>query len=158
MTKSKATIENHPVATYFVLTFMISWGGVLILGAPHGMPTTQEQFKRLYPIVFLPYLLGPLVSGIVLTALEDGKAGFRNLFSRLIAWRVNVRWYVIALLTAPLLTVAILLVLSLVSPAFLPAIFTADDKLAFLFLYYLVLAAVLWGIVLATQSSISEGR
>jgi membrane protease YdiL (CAAX protease family) len=132
MTKIKATIENHPVATYFVLTFIISWGGVLILGAPHGMPTTQEQFERLYPIVFLPYLLGPLVSGLALTALVDGKAGFRELFSRLTKWRVNGRWYAIALLTAPLLAVSILLALSLVSPAFLPAIVTADDKLPLL--------------------------
>ena len=132
MTKIKATIENHPVATYFVLTFIISWGGVLILGAPHGMPTTQEQFERLYPIVFLPYLLGPLVSGLVLTALVNGRAGFQELFSRLTKWRVNPRWYAIALLTAPLLAVSILLALSLVSPAFLPAIVTADDKAALL--------------------------
>lgn len=132
MTTIKATLKSHPVTTYFVLTFMISWGGVLILGAPHGMPTTQEQFERLYPIVFLPYLLGPLVSGIALTAIVDGKAGFQELFSRLTKWRVNVRWYTIALLTAPFLAVAILLALSLVSPAFLPAIFTADDKLALL--------------------------
>lgn len=132
MTTIKATIKSHPVTTYFVLTFMISWGGVLLLGAPHGMPTTQEQFERLYPIVFLPYLLGPLVSGITLTAIVDGKAGFQELFSRLTKWRVSLRWYAIALLTAPFLAVAILLALSLVSPAFLPAIFTADDKLALL--------------------------
>ena len=132
MTTIKATIKSHPVTTYFVLTFMISWGGVLLLGAPHGMPTTQEQFERLYPIVFLPYLLGPLVSGIALTAIVDGKAGFQELFSRLTKWRVSLRWYAIALLTAPFLAVAILLALSLVSPAFLPAIFTADDKLALL--------------------------
>ncbi len=132
MTKFKAIIKKHPVATYFILTFIVSWGGVLILGAPHGMPTTQEQFERLYPIVFLPYLLGPLVSGLVLTAIVDGKAGFQKLFSRLTKWRVNIRWYAIALLTAPLLAVSILLALSLISPAFLPAIFTADDKLALL--------------------------
>ena len=128
MTNPKTFIKNHPVISYFILTFVISWGGVLILGAPHGMPTTQEKFLELYPIVFLPYLLGPIISGMLLTGLVDGKAGFQHLLSRLIRWRVNVRWYAIAILTAPLLTSAILLALSLISSAYLPAIFTTTDK------------------------------
>jgi membrane protease YdiL (CAAX protease family) len=132
MTTVKAFIKRRPVAAYFILTFAISWGGVLILGAPHGMPTTSEQFEELYPIVFLPYLLGPVISGMLLTALVDGRAGFRELLSRLLRWRVNGRWYALALLIAPLLALLILLPLSLISPDFLPGIVTADDKLALL--------------------------
>jgi membrane protease YdiL (CAAX protease family) len=132
MTTSKAFIKCHPVLTYFVLTFVISWGGVLILGAPSGMPTTQEQFKTLWPIVFLPYLLGPLISSILLTGIIYGRDGFRELLSRLLRWRVNLQWYAVALLTAPLTTLAILFSLSLTSSAYLPAIFTTDDKPALL--------------------------
>ena len=121
-------IRDHSVLAYFVLTFVISWGGILVLGAPHGMPTTHEQFQNLWPIVFLPYLLGPILSSLILTAAVDGKAGFRSLSSRLVRWRVNVKWYAISLLTAPVLAVAVLLVLSLASPAYLPALFTTVDK------------------------------
>lgn len=128
----RSFIKSRPVPTYFILTFVISWGGVLILGTPHGMPTTSDQFERLYPIVFLPYLLGPAVSGILLITLVDGKAGLRELLSRLLRWQVNARWYAVAILMAPLLTLGILFPLSLTSPAFLPAIFTADDKLPLL--------------------------
>jgi membrane protease YdiL (CAAX protease family) len=39
-----------------------------------------------------------------------------------------VRWYAVALLTAPLVTIVTLLALSLTSPAYAPAIFTAEDK------------------------------
>lgn len=128
----KAFIKNRPVLTYFILTFVISWGGVLILGAPYGMPTTSEQFEKLYPIVFLPYLLGPVISSVLLTGLVDGKAGFRKLFSRLVRWRVNIRWFAVAILTAPIITLGILFALSLTSLAFLPAIFTSDDKFSLL--------------------------
>ena len=132
MTNIKTFIRKRSVLTYFALTFAISWGGVLILGAPHGMPTTSEKFEQLYPIVFLPYLLGPVISSLLLTGLIDGKAGFRELLSRLSRWRLDARWYAAALLTAPLLAMTILLALSLASPAFLPDIVTADDKLALL--------------------------
>lgn len=132
MTAIKAFIKRRPVVAYFALTFVISWGGVLVLGAPYGMPTTREQFEAVYPIVFLPYLLGPVVSSLVLTGLADGKAGFRQLLSRLLRWRVAARWYAGALLTAPLMVIVILLALSLVSPAFLPAIVTTDDRLGLL--------------------------
>lgn len=131
-TKIKAFISKRSVLTYFILTFTISWGGVLVLGAPHGMPTTSEQFEQLYPIVFVPYLLGPVLSSILLTGLIDGKAGLRELLSRLFRWRVNVRWYAVALLIAPLLAMMILFALSLISSAFLPAIVTSDDKLPLL--------------------------
>ena len=72
MTAIKAFTKRHPVPTYFALTFVISWGGVLILGAPYGMPTTNEQFEKLWPIVFLPYFFGPSIASILLTGLVYG--------------------------------------------------------------------------------------
>lgn len=128
----KTFIRMHAVLSYYALTFVISWGGVLILGAPHGMPTTSDQFTKLWPIVFLPYFFGPSIASILLIAFVYGKAGFRELFSRLLRLRVGIHWYMVALLTAPLLVTLILLTLSLTSPVFLPAIFTADDKVGLL--------------------------
>ena len=114
--------------TYFAITFAVSWGGVLIMGAPYGMPTTSEQFAKLWPIVFLPYFLGPSIASILLTGLVYGKDGFRGLLSRMLRWRVGTLWYVVALLTAPLLVTPILLALSLKSPVFLPGILTTADR------------------------------
>jgi membrane protease YdiL (CAAX protease family) len=56
-------------------------------------------------------------------------------------WRVGGRWYAVALLTAPLSTAAVLLVLALLSPEFLPAIFTSDSKVT------LVLIGIAVGLV-----------
>jgi membrane protease YdiL (CAAX protease family) len=41
---------------------------------------------------------------------------------------MGARWYVLALLTAPVLMTVALLALSLTSPAFLPGIFTSEDR------------------------------
>jgi membrane protease YdiL (CAAX protease family) len=73
-------------------------------------------------------VLGPSVSGILMTALGGGRAGLRELGSRLLRWRVGARWYAVALLAAPLVMLAVLLALSLTSSAFLPGLFVVRDK------------------------------
>ena len=78
--------------------------------------------------VYLASLAGPGLAGILVTGLVHGRAGLRDLRSRLFRWRVGVRWYATVLLTAPILMTTILFALSLASPVFLPAIVTVDDK------------------------------
>jgi membrane protease YdiL (CAAX protease family) len=121
-------INTHPTLSYFILTFVISWAGVLILGAPYGMPAPSEQFEKLWPIVFLPYIFGPCIVGILMTALVYGKEGIRKLFSRWGKWQVSPGWYAFAILTVPLLVLLILFPLAQGSPEFLPGIFTTPDK------------------------------
>jgi membrane protease YdiL (CAAX protease family) len=135
MTTLKAFLVRHPVATYFALTFAISWGGILfVIGGLGGIPGTTAQHDPLFPLVFLAMLAGPSVSGILLTGLVHGRAGLREFVSRLLKGRVSARWYAIALLTAPLLsmTVAAFLALSFRASEFLPAIFVTHDKTALL--------------------------
>ena len=125
----KAVIKRHPILTYFALTFIISWGGILILVGPGGIPATnKEQIDRLFPIAILAMVAGPSVAGILLTGHLYGSAGLREFGSRLLRWRVDARWYAVALLTAPLVFTAVLLTLSLISSGFLPSILTSDDK------------------------------
>lgn len=141
MKSIKEFIKNNPVLTYFIITFAISWGGVLILGAPYGMPTTSAQFEKLWTIVVLPYFLGPSIASLLLTGLVHGRAGFRELLSRLLRWRVGARWYAIALLTTPLLVTPILLAFSLISPVFLPGILTSADRVS------LILSGIVTGLI-----------
>src|SRR5579864_8661496 len=124
---------RHAVLSYYVLTFAISWGSVLaIVGGPAGLPGTASDIARLMPVVIPAMLLGPFIAAIAITGLADGSAGFRALGSHLLAWRAEPIWYAIALLTAPCVFLLALLVLSLTSPVFVPAVFGADDKLAFI--------------------------
>src|SRR5215207_2826620 len=79
-------------------------------------------------------VLGPGVAGILLTGLIDGRAGLREFRARLLKWQVGARWYAVALLTAPILILGVILALSLISPEILPRIFIASDKASVLLL------------------------
>jgi membrane protease YdiL (CAAX protease family) len=132
MTTIKAFIKRHPLLSYFALTFAITWGlFVLAVGGPGGIPATKEEFTTLPLGAILAVLVGPSVSGIVLTGLVYGREGFRDLLTRMRRWRVGARWYAVALLTAPLVSTAVLIPLSLISPVFLPGIFASEAKVSF---------------------------
>jgi membrane protease YdiL (CAAX protease family) len=126
----KAFIKRHPLLSYFALAFAISWGSMLFavgLG-PGGFSATPHQVQMAVPYAVPAMILGPSVASILLTGLLFGRAGLCEFRSRLLRWRVGARWYAVALLTAPLSIMAVLLALSLLSPEFLPRIFTASDK------------------------------
>jgi hypothetical protein len=123
-----ALTKRHPVLTYYILMFALSWGGFLLVGGPGILAGTSWQTDPLFPIAILAMLAGPAVAGVLSTVLVSGKEGLRELLSHLLKWRVGARWYVVALLIAPLLQTAVSLALSLFSPEFLPAIVTAGNK------------------------------
>ena len=136
----KALATNHPVLSYYALAFAISWGAILIAVGPGrflGTTSTSPSFA----LVGFVSLLGPGIAGVLMTALVAGRPGLRELLSRLLRWRVGLRWYAVALLTAPLVTILTLLALSLTSRAFVPAIITAEDKAS------LVLSGIAVGLI-----------
>jgi membrane protease YdiL (CAAX protease family) len=124
----KAFIWSHPLLSFFALTFAISWGGVFIVaGGPGGISANSAASEMQVTFLYPALIVGPSVAGILLTALLNGRAGFRELLSRLLRWRVAARWWAVALLTAPLSVTAALLALSLSSTEFLPTILTTSD-------------------------------
>jgi hypothetical protein len=120
MTNIRPLIKVHPLLTYFALAFTpafaISCGGVLIEVGPGSFPVTPKQFEKLFPYAVLAMIVGPSVAGILLTGLVYGREGFRDLRARMTRLQVDVRWYVVALLTAPLWATVVLLALSVLSP------------------------------------------
>jgi uncharacterized protein len=98
LTSLKAFIKRRPVASFYTLAFAISWGVLLVVVAWNGgLPSTPKQFAEQVGFAVPALLLGPSVAGILMTAIVSGKAGFRELFSRLRRWRVGARWYAVAL-------------------------------------------------------------
>lgn len=136
-------LKSHPVLAYFVLVFTISWGGIFIAAGPGGLFNSKANPLILNQFIYFAALAGPSVAGILMTGLTGGRAGLRDLLSRSLRWRVGFRWYFIALLAAPLLMAGIIFALSLTSSAFIPAIVTANDKLA------LVMSGIVMGLVVS---------
>jgi membrane protease YdiL (CAAX protease family) len=147
---ARAFINGHAVLTFYALVFALIWGPTLILGAVVGTTDflhTQPELTSaadVDPFLYVTMLAGPLIialAGILVIALAFGRAGLRELRSRVTRWRVSVPWYAVVLLTAPLLWTAILGAMSLISKTFLPDIITADDKAS------LVAAGLVAGVV-----------
>src|ERR671910_1187490 len=117
----KAFVERHPLLSFYALAFAITWGGlIMVVSGPSEILGTRELLGRRFALVMLAWLAGPSVAGILMTGLLHGRAGLRDLLTRVTRWRVGARWYAVALLTAPLLVTAALFVLSLNSPEYLP--------------------------------------
>jgi membrane protease YdiL (CAAX protease family) len=99
----KASLRRHPLITFFVIAFVLSWYPwilALIRGRTSG-----------------PNPLGPLVAGIIMTAIIHGRSGLREFFSRLVRCRVGARWYAITFATPIVLClIAVGITLCLGSP------------------------------------------
>jgi membrane protease YdiL (CAAX protease family) len=69
-------VRRHPLITFFVLTYALTWG-------------------------FLPLGIfgatGPLIAALIVIPITQGWAGLRELGSRMIRWRVRWYWYALAI-------------------------------------------------------------
>ena len=75
-------VKRHPIITFFVLAYAISWVGWPLYAA------------GVWPIPFLAS--GPLIAALIVIPITQGLAGLRELGSRMIRWRVRWYWYVVA--------------------------------------------------------------
>ncbi|WP_299220541.1 CPBP family intramembrane glutamic endopeptidase [uncultured Aquimarina sp.] len=134
-------IKKNPVTLFFALTFIISWSGVLIVSNQTGILATPKQFDTLLPIAMIPFLLGPVVASFILLGVTKGKKGFKTLFEKLTNWRLSAKFYLIAILTVPILSGLSLFILYQFSNTYIPDIFSTQNKVN------LILSALIYGII-----------
>jgi membrane protease YdiL (CAAX protease family) len=110
---------RRPITSYFSLAFGLSWSAAFAVAFPkllHGEPISKTSGILMFPAM----LLGPSLSGLLMTRLVDGAKGVRELFARVIRIRVRWAWYALLLLP-PATVLAVLGVLkTLISDAFTP--------------------------------------
>ncbi|MDE1938198.1 MAG: CPBP family intramembrane metalloprotease [Alphaproteobacteria bacterium] len=113
-----SVVRRHPAVSYFVITFTISWLGALAVAAPYLL--RGEALPRFVGLMMFPaMLLGPCLSGIVLSRLIHGPGSVGKLFARML--RIGALRWLVAVAIPPVLIAGVLLLLSLfVSPVFAP--------------------------------------
>ena len=95
------TMRRHPLASFFVLAYGVTWllwSPVMILRLPPFNPATHAPALYILPGV----AIGVTGSAFLMTAITQGRAGVDRLLQRLVLWRVNLRWYAVAMLLIPL--------------------------------------------------------
>lgn len=72
-----ALIRRHPMATFLILTYALSW----------------------WPMLFVDGLnpFGPMIAALIVTAVVGGAAAVKALLRKQVQWRVKLRWYAVAL-------------------------------------------------------------
>lgn len=102
-----ALVARRPITAFFTLAIALSWLawlpyvlsdnglGIVHFGFPPVLGTTQ--ILGMLPGAYL----GPIFSAFIVTALAEGRPGLRAWAGRLLRWRVNWRWYALALFAVP---------------------------------------------------------
>jgi CAAX protease family protein len=100
----RGLLARHPLISFFVMAFAFSWiawspwvlseEGVGLL--PYELSGAASGLLNAFAI-----LLGPTLSAFIITGVTEGRSGIRRLLSRIVLWRVGLRWYLLALIGIP---------------------------------------------------------
>lgn len=90
-------IQRHPLGAFFGIAFAITWVYEVVVFGLLGAETIMWS---------IPATFGPAIAAVVVTHAVEGRRGLRGFAGRLVLWRVNVRWYLVALVLMPAVAVA----------------------------------------------------
>jgi len=82
---------------FVVLAYALSWSWWIPLAVSHSRVDQGQGWPT-----HLLGLMGPAVAAIIVTGLGEGPAGLRELWSRIVRWRVGWVWYGMIAATAAL--------------------------------------------------------
>src|SRR3954447_23420287 len=84
-------VKEHKLITYFIFAYAFSW----IIVAPL---VASAQGLTDVPVPFALHYLNdyaPLLAAIITTGITSGTDGLRELFGRMIKWRVGLGWVLV---------------------------------------------------------------
>ena len=93
----RGLVARHPAAAFLVMAFGFGWTSMIpILLSENGFGVLPIELP-LTLVQTLATLLGLALPAFLVTAATGGEEGVRDLLSRLLRWRVGIRWYLIAI-------------------------------------------------------------
>lgn len=95
MNRIMTFIKHQPQVTFWGIAYFTFFVGYLMY--------------VLYPSPLWNFAIwGPFLGGILVTGIADGRRGLKAYFSRIVRWRVGLKWYAVALLLPLMMRLAAL--------------------------------------------------
>lgn len=96
-------VKQYPLPAFFILALVLPWVCAPLADAIFysGLPTLLAIALAL---PFEVLVASPLLAALIVTAITSGKIGVKSLWRKLTQWRVGWRWYAVALLLPPALS------------------------------------------------------
>ncbi|MFZ3301523.1 MAG: CPBP family intramembrane glutamic endopeptidase [Microgenomates group bacterium] len=91
-------IIKNPIKAFLRFSITLSW---IVITTLFLLKLPTE------PGILLLNYIGLLGSSLIITYLMKGKNGFKELFSKVFKWKVNIKFYLLALFSIPVLTILI---------------------------------------------------
>src|SRR4051794_12512981 len=88
------SIKRHPLITFFVLAYGISYSFYLL--------------SAIWPDIPFFYPFGSIIAALIVASITRGLAGLKDFVSRCLRWRVGLRWYAAALLVPVAIGLAVM--------------------------------------------------
>src|SRR5512143_1277943 len=88
-------LKQNSLVAYFILAILFSWTIYIPL------VFVRQGWMDVHIPYSLHYLasLGPMLAGIIMTAITTGRDGLRELWRRIVKWRVDWRYAAFAILS-----------------------------------------------------------
>lgn len=87
-------MRRAPILSYVVLTYAITWAIALpLVFTANHLFGVSVSYKLHYLTAY-----GPLISALIVIFITKGVGGLKTLLSKILLWRVNLIWYLVAFL------------------------------------------------------------
>jgi membrane protease YdiL (CAAX protease family) len=96
-------IKQHPLVAYFALAYVGCWILVIpLVFSQRGLGLITVPDPLALALFLLPAYTGPFFAAVLVTGVTGGRAAVQTLMRRIVQWRVDLRWYLLALVGYPL--------------------------------------------------------
>jgi uncharacterized protein len=96
-------IRRHPLVTFFLLAFAITW----VVWVPRAA-VSQGLWASDWPsVVGQAWTWAPAIAALLAAALTGGRDALRELGARLVRWRVGWQWYLVVILGPALFSLVV---------------------------------------------------
>ena len=71
--------KKHPLLTYYLVTFLLSWGGVVLISGGPGQISSKPGDVPFLPLYFIT-VAGPMLASLLLTGLYNERKAIVKYF------------------------------------------------------------------------------